>query len=351
MDSRLIDVTLGLALTFAMASLLATALMEGISSYFNHRGETLRKLIESVFGDDGALIEKFFKNPLVASMYKDDRLPSYLSSDTFTTTLLNVVSEGTPVTPRSGTPADFLAAIKAGPLGEQPNAQTLLYTLGVLLQGVESDWPRFELEIRGWFERAGERASGWYKRGTSMWLFLIGAVMAAAFNIDAVRIATVLWNDPILREKAVVQAQAAVDDWERKRAATPAPAPREPTETGRALCNDDDPVCNVASSFKELQSTGLPVGWGGTFPTPHFAGSAGGSFWMSLLDFFVMVVGWLVTAVAITLGAPFWFDTLSRLARLRGSGAKSDDDAQKWVQQPPPGVSGGAGGGGQTAAR
>jgi hypothetical protein len=30
--------------------------------------------------------------------------------------------------------------------------------------------------------------------------------------------------------------------------------------------------------------------------------------------------GWLLTILAVTLGAPFWFDTLGRLSRLRSSG-------------------------------
>jgi hypothetical protein len=30
--------------------------------------------------------------------------------------------------------------------------------------------------------------------------------------------------------------------------------------------------------------------------------------------------GWLLTIVALSLGAPFWFDTLSRFSRLRSSG-------------------------------
>ena len=31
-------------------------------------------------------------------------------------------------------------------------------------------------------------------------------------------------------------------------------------------------------------------------------------------------LGWLFTAAAVSLGAPFWFDLLSRVARLRGTG-------------------------------
>jgi hypothetical protein len=34
--------------------------------------------------------------------------------------------------------------------------------------------------------------------------------------------------------------------------------------------------------------------------------------------------GWLITALAICLGAPFWFDLLNKLISLRGSGTKID---------------------------
>lgn len=42
------------------------------------------------------------------------------------------------------------------------------------------------------------------------------------------------------------------------------------------------------------------------------------------------LIGWLLTAVALSLGAPFWFDTLGRLVKLRASGtATSDKDDDK----------------------
>ena len=36
-------------------------------------------------------------------------------------------------------------------------------------------------------------------------------------------------------------------------------------------------------------------------------------------------IGWLITALAISLGAPFWFDMLNKLISLRSSGKKSDN--------------------------
>jgi hypothetical protein len=37
--------------------------------------------------------------------------------------------------------------------------------------------------------------------------------------------------------------------------------------------------------------------------------------------------GLLLTAIALSLGAPFWFDTLSRLTRVRNTGKKPDEPA------------------------
>jgi len=39
---------------------------------------------------------------------------------------------------------------------------------------------------------------------------------------------------------------------------------------------------------------------------------------------FLKILGWLITALAISFGAPFWFDLLNRLVDLRGSGKKPE---------------------------
>ncbi len=39
----------------------------------------------------------------------------------------------------------------------------------------------------------------------------------------------------------------------------------------------------------------------------------------------VNVLGWIVTALAISLGAPFWFDLLGKLVQLRGTGTKPEE--------------------------
>ena len=48
------------------------------------------------------------------------------------------------------------------------------------------------------------------------------------------------------------------------------------------------------------------------------------------------VLGWLITALAISLGAPFWFDMLNKIIRLRGAGPKVDSTGTTAAASPAP---------------
>ena len=65
-----------------------------------------------------------------------------------------------------------------------------------------------------------------------------------------------------------------------------------------------DRIPRRADDYKTFET--LPIGWDNV-----------GNDW------FKRVVGWLITTAAISLGAPFWFDLLGKVANLRGSGASA----------------------------
>jgi hypothetical protein len=48
-------------------------------------------------------------------------------------------------------------------------------------------------------------------------------------------------------------------------------------------------------------------------------------------NIWLMISGWLITALAISLGAPFWFDLLSKIIQLRAAG-KTPDASTKTQQ-------------------
>ena len=73
---------------------------------------------------------------------------------------------------------------------------------------------------------------------------------------------------------------------------------------------------------KALQATAVPIGWKDGRPYPEQ--SAG------RVAYVLMFAGWLFTALAGSLGAPFWFDLLKRVASLRASGpSPAEREAEK----------------------
>jgi hypothetical protein len=90
----------------------------------------------------------------------------------------------------------------------------------------------------------------------------------------------------------------------------------------------------------QINTLGLPIGWRlcadttSTLATPLlWCGSNAG--W-SALGFLGMLFGWMITAAAVSLGAPFWFDILKRFVSIRSAG-KAPEEAPlkpKAVQQP-----------------
>jgi hypothetical protein len=56
-----------------------------------------------------------------------------------------------------------------------------------------------------------------------------------------------------------------------------------------------------------LKNLGLPIGWGGTKP-PQTA-----------VDWITKILGILMTGLAVSLGAPFWFDLLNKFIVVRST--------------------------------
>jgi peptidoglycan hydrolase-like protein with peptidoglycan-binding domain len=70
-------------------------------------------------------------------------------------------------------------------------------------------------------------------------------------------------------------------------------------------------ACRDTLLLKSLSSAGIPIGW------DEAKLKALASFSLPF-----KLVGWLITAVAVTLGSPFWFDALGKLVKMRSAGAK-----------------------------
>lgn len=91
---------------------------------------------------------------------------------------------------------------------------------------------------------------------------------------------------------------------------------------------------------QQLMDLKLPLGWVGN-PTQadkdlHLGLPKWGQWRQSWDTLSYHLLGWLITAFAATLGAPFWFDTLNKIMSIRSAG-KAPEEMPKWpdvVQAP-----------------
>ncbi|HET7534820.1 MAG TPA: hypothetical protein VFJ90_00100, partial [Candidatus Didemnitutus sp.] len=263
--------------------------------------------------------------------------------------------------------------------GENNDLQDRLLTL---LRQVPSDTAdvaaTLKTAVAKWYDQAMERASSVYRRQTQRSLLVIGAILALALNVDAVRIVQVLYLNPNLREQIAqqgIQTYTAHVDENGKQKAAPADQ------------SNREQLKGYAGDLRNMVKAGFPLGWmpewqanfihlpESTQPeappsTPpesaatdqgllesvagffSAAGHAIAGAWHTFtspgwLALFAKVCGLAASAFAVCLGAPFWFDLLGRLVKMRSSAGadaeKKKDDPSATTSTPSPGGPGPAG--------
>jgi hypothetical protein len=255
-----------------------------------------------------------------------------------------------------------------------------------LVDAAGNDVSKARENIETWFNNGMDRVSGWYKRRSQIFIFAIGLVVTIGMNADSVTIAKKLSSDRALRESMVAAADAYAkanalasptssptptpDASSKLTPPTSTPTPRSnatpkptpiptPSTTAAATptptpdpCSDEackdpeSPKCKLKKSQCAIEGLGLPIGWdmpgevrpGETademrqraWPGLHFWEGGFWSGWKEQLR--IHFLGWLLTALAISLGAPFWFDMLNKIIVVRSTvkpKEKSPDEPSK----------------------
>jgi hypothetical protein len=144
---------------------------------------------------------------------------------------------------------------------------------------------------------------------------VFAVVVTLAANASSTRIWTALSTTPALRAAALALAEEAAG---RDDAPGAGGAAGDPAGAASA-----DSVRAAMARVERLMAIGVPLGWS--------AGEAGDArYWLR------SAMGWLLTALAISLGAPFWFDVLNRFMHVRSAGRAPEERPKPPAALPPP---------------
>ena len=374
LNSGIIDIVIGLVFIYLLYSLLATLIQEIIASHFGFRGKMLERAIFRMLEDETKFNSKFtsvlylfrksgnggvkhsisyeyYKHPLILFLGERDNngKPAYINKQTFSKVIVDLLRG------KDVKPGDDIQSMIQKSLDEKTtnwgdakiSEQTLTY-LKSIWADAQGDVPKFKVSLEAWFDETMDRASGWYKKHTQIVLFFVGLAISIVFNVDTLKIVDKLEKDPKLRQQIVQQADAFVQDHpnldtdlmqqeiEYKKAVMRSmqiDSSLKKSDKGtvledslklvkyRLLKERKDTLLNrsekiIKNDIKNVNHS-LGLGW------EAYDSS-------SFLNIFYSLIGWMVTALALSLGAPFWFDLLNRLMKLRGSvTTPTSDDREK----------------------
>ncbi len=317
-NSSILDVTISLIFIYLLLSLVCTAVMEWIESMLKRRSVTLEKGIRQLLDDkdktENGLTAKIYNHPLIYSLFPGKyepsgskrHLPSYIPARNFAMALTSIVLENSHST--DNPISSFRTAIC-----KMENNDKVRGALLALVDDTGNNIDKTRENIEKWYDSGMERISGQYKRYIQFVTLGVALVVAVFVNADTINIATQLSYDASMRQALVAAAQ------EYAKTPTSTSLQTNPTsQTGFALVAQgcDTPECRVDAALGQIESLGLPIGW----KTSELPSTSG--------DWLTRILGWIITAFAISLGAPFWFDLLNKIVMIR-SAVKPESDKAK----------------------
>jgi hypothetical protein len=306
---RSLDVLIGLAVVMLTLSMTVTVLTQFLTTCANSRGRYLRRGLVDLLGQiDPRLGEvarpiatAILTNPLVSATAR--RLGSVVHREEFTKLLMSLAGDQAKGRLDDGVRGQLKEALKANGID---NPDAILESARAVALELERSQPALASDVRqarallsttqaplvakinGWFDQTMDRVSQRFTAHARAITFVGAVVVSVTFQVDTILIVNRLSADEALRAALVTAASTL-----------PPPAT---TEAAAAR-----PAVDLIARY-------------GLISVPRDVGA----WWTHWKD--VNPFGVAVTALLLSLGAPFWYNALAKLLQLRSVLARKDDE-------------------------
>jgi len=318
-NSIIFFIAITLIFIYLVLALMVTGVNEIWFTFLSTKAKNLEKFLARLFFDQEwkEIFDKIKVSPFINVLKKkSDRFPEYIPSENFATALLTAVGNGK---------AD-LESVKEAVNKKTGKGQ--FYDMLAALISQHTDMDDLRKEIERIFNTSMDRLSSWYKKNAKLMSFFVAFAVCGALNIDTIDISVKMWKN---KEQAEQFASFAVDASKmfekdvsgqivlKNRTdtlarvnvvmvpATGETAPRDSVNVKRS-------VQQIITTYDVLTNLGIPMGW-----TKDNIPACDGHVWWTIILWLLKFIGIGLTAIATSLGAPFWFDILSRVTPLKKS--------------------------------
>jgi len=375
-----LDIAISLLLIFVLFSVVVYVIQEIVAINFEYRGKMLWGAIAQALDgiplpkrtnlhkepppDKDLLTSSLFDNAQIRSLMKGIvSLPSYIHSADFARAVIDVLA-GKAGTPGVNKLADFTAGLNvhiaewqkghpgaggAATAGakEMPPVFEIFKALAAGADSID----KLQTEIGAWYDRYMARVSGWYQSHVVATVRIIAVGVTLFFNLNIIHLVRTIAADQAMRSSLVgiserladhpeqvtdllnksfdvrvkeltAELQPGIDSAEKRRDTAMA------RQLRRQLADrEEDAAKNytalrigaVDSMTRRLSAVNLPIGWHLEEMDKELHTSSGGWDWGAIG---LLLVGWLITAGCLSMGAPFWFGLLIQVVNIRRAGVK-----------------------------
>jgi hypothetical protein len=308
-NSPVLDLVILLSFTYFIGSLILSAINEAIAGALRLRQKDLEKALYKFFFDPqwrAFVKNKFLKSPHIQSLMKaKGRIPAYIPARNFIMALLENVD------PPAYKDGDFSneRLLKAG---LPPEVIRVIESISKQVSYIEDKTERikeFENRLEEFYNNTMDRVTGWYKKRVRKILLVVGLTLAITLNMDTIKIANDALKDPDKLSRAVDNISANLSRLDSLKGTI--------TVTDTAAIVD---LSNLQNKGKDLRieyqkTSGFSLGYK---DTQDFREQWRNHFWKKLL-------GILLTAFALQLGANYWFELMTKAVNVRAAGKRPDD--------------------------
>lgn len=363
LNSNILDIALTLGFTYLMLSLIVSTVTEIFNTVLQRRSIYLQRGLKALFDNlsakkgDSPVFDKVKDSPFIKILtldpgwtvkllarlkffkLEDAKFPSYISSNNLSLAVLDALEIKNLESINYDSVKDQikkkLSTDEKNKKTDEKEIRDLLLTIldTNCSRGDKFNLSDFITGIEKTFNDSMNRVTGVFKKKSQWISFIVSIIVVLLINVDSIKIFKTLQTDKNILQNAVTIATNNLSNFNPADKIFDSGIQEGSDEEKSKLevkSGESDTVLSIEKGknyisilLNKLNETRIPIGWKNTVPD-----------WSEFTNALsISIFGWLISILAIYLGAPFWFDVLNKVTNLRGAGVKPKADATSEIKK------------------